>query len=327
MVSEEKEQGLPCTLCRDPGPPMARVFDSEPDLLRCSSCGVARLEHVLSESERSALYQEDYYDGDRGERFSFPLEHFVIFFRWIRARDIERRLDGPGRILDIGCGRGRFLDFLSRRGFETFGTQLSLTAARASRERGGTEILIGELPDLDLQEASFDVVTFYHVLEHLAEPDEYLRQAWSLLREDGLLLIEVPDFGSPGFRFLGRRNLCFDYPHHIFFFSRESLEKLVSRCGFRSVSSSYFSLEYSPITTLQNLLNFLPGSSNRFLESAKNSSAARSLRRQPLTWLHMVLAVFLAPVALAISLLGMILPVGNTYRLYCRKQDLDGDLE
>ena len=170
-----------------------------------------------------------------------------------------------------------------------------------------------------------DVVTFFHVLEHTDRPDAYLRRARGLLASGGLLIVEVPNFASPGFLFLGTRNFCVDYPNHLWFFTPSALRRLLERCGFLVEETSFFSLEYSAFTTLQNLLNFLPGEQGRLYKSLMGNPEGSRLRRSPVTWFHGVLAIGLAPLALAFSLAGLFLPIGNTMRLYCRKTECPAD--
>jgi len=293
-----------------------------PELLACSGCGLLSLAVLPAPAERKAGYQEEYYD-EQGERFLGPLEQLVRFFRRLRRRDLLRHFrrlapGAPRRFLDVGCGRGLLVDLFAAVGFAAVGTQLSETAARAARRRGA-DVRVGELRELALPAESFGLIVFYHVLEHVEAPLADLREAARLLAPDGLLVVEVPSFARPGFRLLGTRDLCIDYPHHLYFFTPASLRPLLAAAGFEIAEESFFSLEYSPVTTLQNLLNLLPGRPNRLLDALRRNRASASLRRSPLTLLHFLLAIALAPAALLLSLLGLALPIGNTYRLYARR--------
>jgi SAM-dependent methyltransferase len=264
------------------------------------------------------LYQEDYYQETTGERFLSLAERFVVALRGLRVKAILRWQPGPGRILDLGCGRGELLELFERQGWQALGTQISQTAAAAARALRGVDVRLGELPQMGLEAASFDVITAFHVVEHLQDPVAYLREARRLLKPGGLLVLEVPNLACPGFRFLGTRDLCFDYPHHLFFFTPASLGRLLAEAGFAVQEISHFSLEYSPFTTLQNLLNVLPGSPNRLYRSLMNNRESLRLRKEPLTWLHWALAAALGVPALVLALAGLALPMGNTIRLYCR---------
>jgi len=285
----------------------------------CGSCGLASLVEFPPREKRESAYQEEYYREGTGDRFLGAFERLVSGFRGLRVRAILRRVPGPGAILDVGCGRGILLALFRARGWKVLGTQISRTAAEAARRRYGVEVVVGELPEIPCAEETFHVVTFFHVLEHLDRPEAYLRKSWDLLVPGGLLVVEVPNFASPGFRLLGTRDFCTDYPNHLVFFTPNSLARLLGSCGFRVEEVSHFSLEYSPYTTLQNLLNFLPGIPGRLYKATMGNEEGRRLRRSPVTWLHAISGILLAVPAIALSLAGLTAPVGNTMRFYCRK--------
>src|SRR6266540_902906 len=151
-----------------------------PAVSRCRSCRLLFLSEFPSAAERASYYQDDYYEADSGARFSGPFERLIALFRELRARDISKRLpprtvEGEDAFLDVGCGRGYLLDAFHRRGWRVAGTQLSETAIEACRKRSGLEVLKGELPELSLEGGSFRALAFYHVLEHLDRPFEYLK--------------------------------------------------------------------------------------------------------------------------------------------------------
>jgi SAM-dependent methyltransferase len=299
-------------------------MEGSPRVSRCRSCRLLFLSEFPSAAERASYYQDDYYEADSGARFPGPFERLIALFRELRARDISKRLpprtvEGADAFLDVGCGRGYLLDAFHRRGWRVAGTQLSETAIEACRKRSGLGVLKGELPELNLEGGSFRAVAFYHVLEHLDRPFEYLKEAHRLLRPDGLLVVEVPDAGAPGFRLLKQRDFCLDYPNHLFFFDAAALTEMLGAAGFKVVRKRHFSLEYSPFTLLQNLLNALPGRINRLYRSLMRNEEGRRLRREPLTWLHYALAALLGGPGFLLSLTGIVLPLGNTLRVYCVK--------
>jgi SAM-dependent methyltransferase len=309
--------GEACRFCGIPG--TSRVA-GDPAVLSCPSCGLIYLAHIPSGGDREALYQEDYYREETGARFLGIFELLVGFFRRLRMRSVLRWEPGPSSLLDIGCGRGILIELFQRRGWRVIGTQLSRTAAEAARRQRGVEVVVGDLPDLNLKENSFRVVTLYHVLEHVPRPDEYLREIHRILEEEGLLVVEVPNHGGAGFRLLRTRHFCFDYPNHLVFFTPSSLAGLLVREGFEIEASSHFSLEYSPYTTLQNMLNFLPGPPNLLYRSLMTTPEGRRLRSLPLTWLHAALACMLTLPALLVSLTSLLVPTGNTVRFTCRRR-------
>jgi 2-polyprenyl-3-methyl-5-hydroxy-6-metoxy-1,4-benzoquinol methylase len=293
----------------------------EPAVLQCRACGGASLHPLPSPQDQTELYQEDYYEAESGGRFLGIVDAAVVALKASRYRAIAARCRRVGAVLDVGCGRGDLLEQFRARGWKTKVTQVSRTAAEAARRLRGIDVVVGELPELGLEARSFDVITLFHVLEHLSNPEAYLLCAKDLLTEDGLLVVEVPNFATLGFRLLGRRNLCFDHPHPLHFLTPEALRRLLARCGFKVARVSHFSIEYSAFTTLQNWLNLLPGEPNRLYRALMGNPAGIKLRGRPLTWVHALLGCALGPVAFLVALGSLALPVGNTMRFYCVNTD------
>jgi len=305
-----------CRLCRGEADAIAH---GAPEIVRCRACGLLSLAEFPPREEREARYQDAYYAKDTGARFLGLIETALRFLKELRVRSILRLCRGPGSILDVGCGRGDLIQLFQERGWKAVGTQVSHTAAEAARRLRGVDVRIGELPGLSLPPESFDVVTFLHVLEHLDRPGDYLSGAWSLLRPEGVLVIEVPNCASPGFRWLERRSFTFDYPNHLVFYTPESLRRQLEGAGFEVLEVSHFRLEYSPYTTLQNLLNALPGQPNRLYRALQRNHEGRALRRSPWTWVHAGVAVLLAVPALVLSVAGAAMGAGNTMTFHARK--------
>jgi SAM-dependent methyltransferase len=309
---------------------LAPHMPGPPCVLRCEGCELIFLEVFPNADERRSYYQEEYYEEKTGGRFIGLFEEIVRRFRHGRMKDVLARLparksDKKDALLDVGCGRGVLLDCFRESGWDVTGTQLSDTARQACEKEFGVTVLDGELTDLGLESESYRAITFYHVLEHVSDPAAYLTEARRLLRADGLLLVEVPDGGAPGARWLGLRNFCFDYPNHLYFFERRGLGRLLEKSGFKVASVKRFSLEYSPFTCLQNLLNLLPGEPNRLFRALMRNSHGRRLRRESATHGHAALACVLALPAFLLSVVSMVLPFGNTLRFYCQAAEVTVD--
>jgi 2-polyprenyl-3-methyl-5-hydroxy-6-metoxy-1,4-benzoquinol methylase len=96
------------------------------------------------------------------------------------------------RLLDVGTGDGRFLQACREAGYDVTGTEVSATGA-AYAQRQGFDVRMGQVTELDLPAESFNVVTLWHVLEHVPEPGVVLRKVHSLLRPGGVLAVAVPN--------------------------------------------------------------------------------------------------------------------------------------
>ena len=121
-------------------------------------------------------YYPDAYYGDAGEkRFVGPVEGLQRALCGSRASLVEKASGGrPGRVLDVGCGRGFLLDAFRRRGWTVEGTEMSAASSAHAREVLGIPVHVGPLESLDLPAESFDAATLWHVLEHVTSPASLL---------------------------------------------------------------------------------------------------------------------------------------------------------
>ena len=236
----------------------------------CSSCGRGR---TLPAPEDLGRYYPTGYYGSGGIRFNPLVEAAIRRSRAARVRMVLRGHPEPGSILDVGCGRGLMLSELARRGWKAVGVEMSEAASRHAREVLGLDVRVGELVSLHLPAASFDVVSFFHVLEHLADPDAALAEARRLLRPDGRLLVEVPNFGSFQSRLAGGRGFHVDAPRHLFHFTREALRASLERAGFEPGRVRTHSFEFGYYGMLQSLLNLATRRQNVLYEMLKNRTA------------------------------------------------------
>jgi SAM-dependent methyltransferase len=175
----------------------------------------------------------------------------------LRRRLIERYSHlGRGTILDVGCATGLFLHEMALAGWDAAGVELSGAAAEYGRARYGLQIHEGTLEEATLAAASLDVITYWDVLEHTFSPRAELEHAATLLRPGGLLVINVPNFGSAERWVFGPYWIGFDPPRHLYVFSRATLARLLAETGFailgwRCMMPSFFSATVS----LDRLLN------------------------------------------------------------------------
>ena len=142
---------------------------------------------------------------------------------------------GRGRLLDVGCGAGKFLYRMRELGWEVTGLDFSPRAVAAVRANG-IKALEGTLPHAELQAGSFDVVCMRHTLEHVPEPRVTLRCAWDLLDRGGMLLIQVPNFRTWDVKWFADEALALDLPRHLLHFTPETLKSLMEREGMTNVA-------------------------------------------------------------------------------------------
>lgn len=224
-----------CPLCARDGPvPLYGV--SGWTYLACRSCGVAWLDGVAGGPEAPALYDEAYFSGSANGGYPDYLGDEDLHrlnardrLRWIAAAGAR-----PGSLLDVGCAAGFLLDEARRGGWKVAGVDLSPFARDVARRRFGLTVM-ERLADLYKADGQFDVVSFFQSLEHMPDPAAALGHAARLLRPGGLLAIETWDRGSAVARACGRYWQQVTPPSVVFLFDRPSLDRLLCRCGLRTI--------------------------------------------------------------------------------------------
>lgn len=136
-----------------------------------------------------------------------------------------------GRVLEIGCSNGVFLDIFKNHGFETWGVEPSKTAIVAKRK--GHTISRTLFQKTKLPKDYFDIVVLNHTLEHLKNPKQILKKVYRVLKRGGIVYIDVPNVGSLLSKMMGKRWPYLLPDEHIWQFDKESLSKLVRSSGFK----------------------------------------------------------------------------------------------
>ena len=271
------------------------------NILECLECRIAVTHPFPSEEELTRLYSCGNYRTNTGKRFGVIIEYLVYLSRVLKRSRINKYVE-PGRILDIGCGRGLFLNVMRNGGWDAVGTELNKETASYATKVYGLEVLTGDLIKHKLDEESLDAININQVLEHLKNPNEVLLECRRLLRRGGLLLISVPDLRSLQFA-LGKENwFLLDLPFHLFHFTEEGLVGLLKTHGFEIRRIKRFSKEYSPFGWLQTLLN-ASGIPFNLLYNLLKSRELRDKRFNVSSRLGTVVTILLLPIYLPLALI------------------------
>lgn len=300
-----------CNLCR--GTVRFHLRCQNGTLYRCLRCEGISLYPIPPQRILNQYYGDPFYDVS-AERFNPFMELLVRFFRFHRA-NIVCRMHQKGNVLDVGFSRGMMLTFLKQRGWKTYG----ITNSRNVYEYGkriGLKVQLGDLPDVTYPTSHFSVITLWHVLEHLRTPERYLRKCHAILRDGGVLIIEVPNSASVPAAWFKCHWFGLDLPRHLSHFTPTTLRTLLHRTGFRVSAIRFFSLEHSIFSLLQSMLNALTGGGNAVFESLKKHTTIPPTRK----FVHLALAVLLLPIATLLALAFALVRRGDIMRLYCVKE-------
>ena len=234
MSASRSPEGGPCPLC-GLGPARPLHVISGYAYVACASCGAARLEPMPAPAEQAGLFGRGYFEGQLpGGYLDYAADEPL---HRLNARDRLAVIaaDSPGAcgsLLDVGCASGYFLDEARAAGWRVAGVDVSDHMRSRARRDLGLDVFADFAEAASAGAGPFDVVTFYQVLEHMADPLAALREARALLKPGGLLVIETWDRGSLLARVSGSNWQQLSPPSVVFVFDRPSLEALVQRAGF-----------------------------------------------------------------------------------------------
>lgn len=165
-----------------------------------------------------------------------------------RKEEIERYVK-TGKLLDIGCGRGFFLANFTGSSIDCFGIEPRRRISEEAKKRvGENKIFCGTLKEANLPDSHFDIVTMINLIEHLPSPKETLKEVNRIMKNGGLLFIETPNVESTVPKILGKRWHAFLECEHHYFFSKDTLTRMLKGTGFRiekmSRGNKLFSIRY-----------------------------------------------------------------------------------
>jgi len=214
-------------------------FDSRNRYLRCRSCGSGfSLLRVHDVAVTADIHTTAYYSPDREEFREVPAAE-AYFLRRLLAWKVS------GRLLDVGCGKGRWLQYIrDHSGFDVEGVEPSEEAAGYARKERGLDVRIGDLASAGYPDGSFDVVYLRNVLEHVAEPRALVGKIRRILKPGGVCAVHVPNDGSVTNilkRVLYRTGCIREFgslffPLHVTGFTPRSLDLLFRQTGFAPVA-------------------------------------------------------------------------------------------
>ena len=327
------DNGAPPSPCPHPAGQQKLLFPARDyitgdsfEIVHCRACKLNRTVPQPAGKEWSRYYPPEYYGAAGGRRFPKLVEALQTRLYARRAQRLET-LHGarPGRVLDVGCGRGLLLREFQQRGWEVQGTESSERAAAWARDVLRLPVRVGELAALHFPDEHFDAVVLWHVLEHLPCPQTALAEVARILKRGGILLVAVPNFASVEARWARDKWFHLDVPRHLNHFTPAVLRAQLAAAGLDVARASSFAAEYDAFSLVQSALNRL-GLPHNLLYRLLRSSGAKF--RHPehaehTAAIHTAAILLLAPVLGAFSLPATLLAglcgTGATLTVHARK--------
>ena len=247
------ESGERCAICESPyHKTLLRAKGRT--VIECRDCGLRALSPMPSLDQLVAINEETVH----------PFFHACLedeeSYRAYFARKLDdlQRYQRSGRLLDVGCGAGFFLDAARERGYDIAGVDLSPVPVAYARDTLGIEVTMGSLYEYQAPSDTFDVVTIFQTIEHDPNLPALGAELFRILVPGGVLMVTTP--AADGFvaRVMGRRWFGYRNVEHVSFFTRRSLRYTLERSGFEIAS---LEVEHgsglSPKYVLNRLINYI----------------------------------------------------------------------
>jgi SAM-dependent methyltransferase len=207
-------------------------------IVRCSRCNLLYVNPRPDAVSLPAFYETEGYDpfASSGAKASVS----TLLYRFVRRFTMRRKasrvvsgLPSGGKTLDVGCATGEMVLQLKHKGFNAVGVEPNPKAAEFARNKLGLTVWTGNLTDVPTQAGPFELITLWHVLEHVPDLKETLDRLREMLTDSGRLAIAVPNPLSSDAKAYGAAWVAWDAPRHLYDFEPAVLMDVLSQSGFR----------------------------------------------------------------------------------------------
>lgn len=202
---------------------------------KCADCGLGFLDPRPIKNELQNFYQNAYFSShyDEGLKIDSSVmkrrisqeDHRIKFFRNFKKH---------GKVLDIGCGMGYFLYACRIYGYEVEGVDVSDDSAFYVRNELKIPVTTGSIEEINFKDDSIDIITMWHSLEHTPDPRKHLKKAWNWLKQDGFLVVDVPNHEGTDAKKTWNSWDGWDLPYHLYHFTPKTLINILSQHGFKT---------------------------------------------------------------------------------------------
>ncbi len=230
ILGAENFERVACPFCSSAE---AERFRTIADIVKCGGCGIIYLRSRLNQSTQFALYQK-YAEGEshmsppsgKEEIVSSPLRRDGFLDELLEFVKPE------GKLLDVGCGWGAFLDNARSRGFEVMGLEVTQNTIDYAKNNLGLDVSDKAITDIDCRPGTLQAITMIHSLEHLPAPKQAIDKSFELLRPGGVLCGIVPNIASFASEWLEDSWEWIDPLHHLVHFTPGSITEKLTEAGF-----------------------------------------------------------------------------------------------
>jgi len=230
-------------------------------LVKCPACSLIFVSPMPEPAALKEIYEADYYNNKNSLEIGYDdyskEEANIRKTALKRLRYIERYAK-KGKLLDVGCAFGFFMDTARRNGWDTSGIEISHVASEHALKLG-LNVTEGNIDIMELPDEKYDLITLWDVVEHLIKPKEVLIKLCQRLDKGGILVLTTLDIDSFPARLTDGKWIGFKSPQeHLWYFSRTTISKLLVESGFRVKKAFYAGKHVSLSMFIDRLSRYLP---------------------------------------------------------------------
>lgn len=192
-------------------------------IVNCTNCNLVRTLGGSQVNYKAYHRDTDYQKNEK---------QFKNIFR--KRFNLVKKFKKTGKVLDIGTSTGTMLDIFKDNGWETYGVEPSVNAQIAQKK--GHNITKSNFENAKLKPNFFDAVVMNHILEHVEDPLKVMKKINKILKKDGVVLIDVPNFASLSSKILKKRWPYILVNEHNYHFTPQTLKKLTQKAGLKTLT-------------------------------------------------------------------------------------------
>ncbi len=277
------------------------ISDEQFSLVECKECGLVFINPRPTEKEVLKYYNFNYYSSENKIK-SKKIEKLLLnHWPFFSKKRVINKFRKKGRILDIGCGNGDFLNSLLNDKWKIYGVEPNpIGYDLANHKILNNNIFNNKLLDCQFHDNYFDVITMWHVFEHIYYPKKELQEIRRILKNGGIFILTMPNVKSIGFKIAKQHWFHLDAPRHLFHYDAKTITKLLgdSASYFKILRIDFIYMDF-PLDIYHSIIN----------SSGKNKSIRILLR---------ILVLFFLPL---LKLIGVLFKASETMLIVCEKRD------
>ena len=240
-------------------------------VVKCKKCNHIYTNPIPKQNSIKNLYNKNYFETE--ERFNRGFKNVDYSNSFLKnIQEIENYFSKRGKLLEIGCAYGDFLYIMHKRGWDVTGIDISQTSIKDGKEKYNIDLKCTTIEKFETNE-KYDVICLYQCLEHLTDPNYAIKKCFSLLKTNGILIIEVPNLNSFDAKISKKRFLWnLDLPYHLSHFTPKFLSKKLKENKFEIIKIDLYHPNFilKLASTLKNKKNILAGN-----HDSKNQNSSK----------------------------------------------------